>query len=120
MKSNSATDGDSPAALAIDGVLKAERESQQAVAACEQAGLKTLELARERARGIIERARVRTVALHGRAAKKVELRATALMEQRMAVAAEVVKQLSDADRFRVALERVAMLLTTEVVSADVA
>jgi len=117
---NSTTDGGSLAALAIDGVLKAERESQEAVAACEQAGLKVLELARERARGIIERARLRSVALHGRAAKKVELRATALMEQRMTVAAEGVKQLSDPGRFRLALERVAVQLTTEVVSTDVA
>jgi hypothetical protein len=117
---NSTTDGGSLAALAIDGVLKAERESQEAVAACEQAGLKVLELARERARGIIERARLRSVALHGRAAKKVELRATALMEQRMTVAAEAVKQLSDPGRFRLALERVAVQLTTEVVSTDVA
>jgi vacuolar-type H+-ATPase subunit H len=123
MKSNSATDGtggDLLAAKAIDGVLEAERDAQEAIAACDRAGSKILEAARERARGIVERAQARSVALHGRAAKKVELCAVALMEQRMKTAAEAVKKLSDPSRFSVALERVAVQLTTDVIAADVA
>ena len=54
MKSNPTADdagGDPLAAQAIDGVLEAERDAQAAVAACEQAGSKELEAARQRARG---------------------------------------------------------------------
>jgi len=112
--------GDPLAAQAIDGVLEAERDAQAAVAACDRAGSEVLEAARQRARGIVERAQARTVALHGRAAKKGELCAAALMEQRMKTAAEAVKQLSDPGRLRLALERVAAQLTTEEVSSDVA
>jgi len=123
MKSNAVADGaggDPLAAQAIDGVLEAERDAQATVAACERAGSKVLEAARQRARGIFERAQARSVALHGRAAKKLELCAAALMEQRMKTAAEAVKQLSDPGRLRLALERVAAQLTTEAVSSDVA
>jgi len=123
MKSNPTardTGVDPLAARAIDGVLKAERDAQAAVAACERAGSEVLEAARERARGIFERAHARTVTLHGRAAKKLELCAAALMEQRMRTAAEAVKQLSDPGRLGVALERVAAQLTTEAASPDVA
>jgi regulator of protease activity HflC (stomatin/prohibitin superfamily) len=111
---------DPTAAQAIDRVLEAEREAQAAVAACEQEGTKVLEAAREQARGIIERAQARTVALHGRAAKKLELCAAAFMEERMKTAAEAVKQLSDPGRLGVALERVVTQLTTETASRDVA
>jgi hypothetical protein len=123
MKSNPTGEdagGDRLAAQAIDGVLEAERDAQAAVAACELAGSKVLEAARQRARGISERAQERTVALHGRAAKKLELCAAALMEQRMKTAAEAVKQLSDPGRLDVALERVAAQLTTDAASPDVA
>jgi vacuolar-type H+-ATPase subunit H len=123
MKSNPTGEdagGDRLAAQAIDGVLEAERDAQAAVAACELAGSKVLEAARQRARGIFERAQARSVALHGRAAKKLELCAAALMEQRMKTAAEAVKQLSDPGRLDVALERVAAQLTTEAASPDVA
>jgi hypothetical protein len=112
--------GSPPSAQAFDRVLEAERDAQAAVAACERAGSTVLEAARERARGILERAQARTVALHGRAAKKLELCAAALMEQRMKTAAEAVKQLSDPSRLAVALERVAAQLTTEGASRDVA
>ena len=108
MKSNPAADSAGPlAAQAIDGVLEAERDAQAAVAACERAGSKVLEAARQRAGGIFERAQARAVALHGRAAKKLELCASDIMEQRMKAAAETVKQLSDPGRLGVALERVA-------------
>jgi len=107
-------------ANAIEGVLDAERDAQAAVAACERAGLEALEAARQRARGIIERGQARTVALHGRAAKKLELCAAALMDQRMKSAGEAVKQLADPGRFGVALGRVAAQLTAEAVSSDVA
>src|SRR5580704_16382256 len=123
MKSNPTVEdaGSDPlAAQAIEGVLEAERDAQAAVAACDRAGSKVLEAARQRARGIFERAQARSVALHGRAAKKLELCAAALMEQRMKAAAEAVKQLSDPGRLRVALERVATQLTTEAASPDVA
>jgi len=107
-------------ANAIEGVLDAERDAQAAVAACERAGLEALEAARQRARGIIERGQARTVALHGRAAKKLELCAAALMDQRMKSAGEAVKQLADPGRVGVALGRVAAQLTAEAVSSDVA
>jgi hypothetical protein len=103
---------------AIESVLGAEREAQAAVAACERAGLAILEAARQRARGIVERGQLRTVALHGRAAKRLELCAAALMEQRMKSAGEAVKQLADPGRFSVALGRVAAQLTTEAISPD--
>jgi hypothetical protein len=122
MKSNlTAEDAsrDSAAAQAIDRVLEAEREAQAAVAACERAGSEVLEAARHRARSILERAQARTVALHGRAAKKLELCAAGLMEERMKTAAEAVKQLSDPGRLGVALERVAAQLTTETAASDV-
>jgi hypothetical protein len=123
MKSNRAArdaGGDALAAQAIDQVLEGERAAQEAVAACERAGSEVLEAARHRARGIFDRAQARTVALHGRAAKKLEQCAASLMEQRMKVAAESVKQLSDSERFAVALERVAAKLSSEVASSDVA
>ena len=123
MKSNPAADragGDPLVAQAIDDVLEAERDAQAAVAACERAGAKVLEAARQRARGIFERAQTRSVTLHRRAAKKLELCASDIMEQRMKTAAEAVKQLSDPDRLGLALERVAAQLTTEAVSSDVA
>lgn len=112
--------GDAQAAQAIDGVLEAEREAQAAVAACEGAGSKVLEDARQRARGIFERAQARTVALHGRAAKKLELCVADLTARRMKAAAESVELLSDPGRLGVALERVAAQLTTEAASPDVA
>jgi vacuolar-type H+-ATPase subunit H len=111
---------DPAAAQAIDRVLEAEREAQAAVAACERDGSKVLEAARQQARGIFERAQARTVALHGRAAKKVERCAAQFMEERMKVAAQAVKQLSDPGRLGVALERVATQLTTEAAARDVA
>jgi vacuolar-type H+-ATPase subunit H len=112
--------GDPQAGQAIERVLEAERAAQAAVAECERAGSVVLEAARQRARGIVERAQARTVALHGRAAKKVERCAAAIMEQRMKTAAEEVKQLSDPDWLRLALERVAAQLTTETAAPDVA
>jgi hypothetical protein len=112
--------GDLLAAQAIDGVLEAERDAQAAVAACERAGSKVLEAARQRARGILERAQSRTVALHGRAARELELCAAAVMQQRMKTATEAVNQLSDPGRLKLALERVTAQLTTETASPDVA
>jgi vacuolar-type H+-ATPase subunit H len=123
MKSNATAEsaGREPlAAQAIESVLEAERQAQAAVAACERAGSKVLEAARERARSILECALARAVALHGRAAKKLELCAAALMEQRMKIAAETVKELSDPGLLGPALERVAAQLTTEAASPDVA
>jgi hypothetical protein len=123
MKSNPIAEesgSDPPAAQAIDRVLEAERDAQAAVAACERAGSMVLEASRQRARSIFERAHARTVALHGQGAKTLELCAAALMEQRMKAAAEAVKQLSDPGQFGVALERVAVQLTTEAASPDVA
>ena len=123
MKSNPIAEesgSDPPAAQAIDRVLEAERDAQAAVAACERAGSMVLEASRQRARSIFERAQARTVALHGRAAKTLERCAATLMEQRMKTAAEAVKQLSDPGQFGVALERVAVQLTTEAASPDVA
>ena len=122
MKSNPIVEeagGDPLAAQSIDRVLEAEREAQAAVGACERAGSEILEAARHRARSILERAQARTVALHGRAAKKLELCAAGLMEERMKAAAEAVKQLSDPGRLGVALERVAAQLTTETAAPDV-
>jgi hypothetical protein len=121
MKSNGTagdSGGDALAAEAIDRVLESEQAAQTAVAACERAGSLALEAARQQARGILERARARAVALHGREAKKLELCAASLMEQRMRAAVESVRQLSDAGRFAAALERVAAELTTEAASPD--
>jgi hypothetical protein len=112
--------GDPQAAQAIERVLDAERDAQAAVAECERASAVVLEAARQRARGIIERAQGRSVALHGRAAKKVERCAAAFMEQRMKSAAEEVQQLSNPELLRLALERVAAQLTTEAAAPDVA
>jgi hypothetical protein len=123
MKTNPSAEeagGERFAAQAIEGVLEAERDAQAAVAVCEAEGSKELDAARQRARGIVERAQGRSVALHGRAAKELEVRAAALMEQRMKAADEAVRQLSDPGRLKLALERVAAELTTEAVSPDVA
>lgn len=99
------------AAQAIDRVLEAEHDAQTAVAACERAGSQVLEAARGRARAILDHAQARAVALHARAATKLELCAADAMEQRLKIAAEVLKQLSDPDRLQLALERVALGLT---------
>lgn len=122
MKSNPTAEarGDALAAQAIDGVLEAERDARAAVAACEQAGSKVLEAARQQARSIAERAQARAVALHGRAAKNLEQCAEALMQQGVKSAADAVRQLSDPARLDIALERVAAQLTTALVSSDVA
>jgi hypothetical protein len=77
-----------------------------------------LEAARQRARGIIERAQARTVSLQGRAAQNLEQCAVQLMAQRMKVSAEAVKQLQDPQRLRLALERVATRLTSDAGCAD--
>jgi hypothetical protein len=106
------------AAQAIERVLEAERAAQAAVAACEGAGSTLLEAARQQARGIIERAQARSVALHGGAAKKLERCAATLMEQHMKSAAEAVKQLSEPARLSAALEQVAAQLTTEAAAPD--
>jgi vacuolar-type H+-ATPase subunit H len=121
MKSNPSAEpvGEPLAAQAIERVLEAERDAQAAVAECEQTGSRVLDAARQRARSIFDRAQARTVALHGRATKKLELCVTALTEQRVKTAAEGVKQLSDPGRFGIALERVAAQLTTETASSDV-
>jgi vacuolar-type H+-ATPase subunit H len=104
----------------IECVLEAERDAQAVVAACEGAGSKLLEAAREQARGITEHAHARAVGLHARAARKLELGAAALMEQRMKCAAEAVKHLSEPGRLGLALQAVAAQLTTEAASSDVA
>ena len=119
-KSTAEVGGDAVAAQAIDRVLGAEREAQAAVAACERAGSALLEAARERARSILARAQARAVRLHGRSAKKLDLCAAALMEQRMKAASDTVKQLSDPNRLGVALDRLAAQLTTETAISDVA
>jgi vacuolar-type H+-ATPase subunit H len=111
---------DAVAGQAMERVLASELEAQAAVAECEAAGAQVLEAARQQARGIIERAQARAVALHGGAAKKLEQCAAQLMEQRMKASAETVKQLSDPQRMRRVLEQVAIRLTTEAGPADVA
>ena len=111
---------DAVAGQAMERVLAFERDARSAVAECEAAAAKVLETARQQARGIIERAQARTVALHGRAARTLEQCGAQLMEQRMKACAETVKQLSDPRRLRQALERVARRLTTDAGSADVA
>jgi len=108
------------AARAIDRVLKAERDAQAAVLACEQASAGVLEVARQEARHIFERAQAQTVALHGRAAKALEVCATGIMERRMKSAAETVKKLSDPALLNEAVERLAARLTTEAASHDAA
>jgi hypothetical protein len=113
-------DTDPAAGQAINRVLEAERDAQTAVSASERAGAAALEAARQQARVIVEHAQTRIVALHGRAAKKLERCGAALMERRMQDAAEAVKQLSDPDRLGLALARVAVQLTTEAGAHDVA
>jgi hypothetical protein len=119
-RSPEGADSNTLAAQAIDRVLLAERDAQAAVAACEREGSGVLEAARQTARGIAERAQARAVALHGRAAKNLELCAATLMEQRVKSAAEAVRQLSEPGRLDAALERVAARLTTEAAASDVA
>jgi hypothetical protein len=109
---------DALAARAIERVLEAERDAQAALKACEQACAELLESAREHARNISERARARSVALHGRAAKKLERCASELMEERMKTAAETVRQLADPDRLSAAIEQLTARLTTEAASPD--
>jgi vacuolar-type H+-ATPase subunit H len=110
---------DAFAGEAMERVLAFELEARAAVAQCEAAGAKVLEAARQQARGIIEHAQARTVALHGRAAKKLEQCAAQLLDERMKASAEAVKQLSDPQRMRRVLERVAVRLTTDAGRADV-
>jgi len=108
------------AAGAIDRVLQAERDARAAVLACEQASSGVLEIARQQARQIFERAQAQTVALHGRAAKALEVCAIGIMERRMKTAAETVKKLSDPALLNEAVERLAARLTTEAASRDAA
>jgi len=118
MKSNGPTaeDIDSPVDLtvaqAMDRVLQAERDAQAAVAECERTCAEILEQARHQGRAILERAQARIIALHTRAAKRLELRAAELTEQRMKCAAVAAGQLSDPGRRAAALERLAARLTT--------
>ena len=118
MKSNAPMAGDtapSPAAgvaRAMDRVLQAERAAQAAVAECERICADILERARQQGRATLERAQMRIVALHARAAKGLDLRAAALTEERRKAAAVAVAELSDSNRRSAALERLAARLTT--------
>lgn len=123
MKSNSTADvaaSDALTAQAIDLVLQTERDARAAVAACERTGAKLLDVARHQAREICDRAQARTVALHGRAAKTLELRADAVMQQRMQAAAETVKKLGDPGLLSDAIERLTARLTIEAAPPDAA
>ena len=109
---------DALAAHAIERVLEAERDAQAALKACERACADLLETARQHARTISERAQARSVALHGRAAKRLERCAADLMEERMKSAAEAVRQLADPGRLSAAIEQLTARLTTESASPD--
>ncbi len=100
-------------------MLEAERDAETAVAACERSGSEVLEAARRRARAILERAQARAVKLHVQGAKKLEVCAAQLMEQRLRSAADIVKQLSNPDRLAMALDRLAAQLTTDTAAPDV-
>jgi len=97
---------------AMDRVLRAERDAQAAVAECERTCAEILEQARHQGRAILERAQARVIALHTRAAKRLELRAAELTQRRMKSAAAAAGQLADPGRRAAALERLAARLTT--------
>jgi vacuolar-type H+-ATPase subunit H len=104
---------DAGAAQAIDRVLQAERDAQAAVAACERSGTELVGAARERAQRILERATARSVQLHARATKHLEVCASAVHQERMKLAAETAQRLADADRRNAAIDRLTLRLTTD-------
>lgn len=101
------------AAQAFDRVLEAERAGQAAIADCERQMAQYLEHVRQRRRAILERAQTRIVTLHARAAKALELKSAAILEQRKTSAADAVERLSDPGRRAQALERLAARLTRD-------
>ncbi len=111
---------DDATARAMNQVLEAERDAQAAVAQCERACAELLEQARHQRRSILDRAQMRIVALHARAAKRLEREAAELIEQRRKAAAALAGQLSDPGRRGAALDRLAARLTTIAVPETIA
>ena len=102
------------AAQAFDRTLEAERAGQAAIADCERQMAEYLEHARQQRRTILERAQTRIVTLHARAAKFLELKSIAILEQRKLSAADAVERLSDPTRRAQALGRLAARLTSDM------
>jgi vacuolar-type H+-ATPase subunit H len=111
-------DDNTLAARAIDHVLQAESAAREVVTACERACSSMLENARQQARTIGERAAARSSDLHRRAAKKLQLCAAAVMNERSKSAEAVVRQLSDPTRLNAAIERLSVRLTTDAAPRD--
>ena len=98
-------------ARAIDRVLESEQAAKATLVECERQCAELLDRAREQHRAIAERARMRIVALHARAAKALEERTAAILERGKPSVANTVAQLSDPTRRRAALERLVIRLT---------
>ena len=103
--------GDDAIARAMNSVLESESAARAAVAECERSCAEVLEQARQQRRSILDRAQSRIVALHARAARRLEIQAADLTEQRRKAAALMAEQLSDPARRRTAIERLAARLT---------
>lgn len=100
------------AATAMDRVLQAEQDALAAVAECERLSAAELEAARQERRTILERAQVRIVALHARAAENLERRAAEILERHLRSATAEAEQLADPELRHAALERLVARLTT--------
>jgi len=112
--SDSRTEPDSLAASAMNRVLDSERQAQVTIAECERSCSEQLERARQQRRAILERAQARIVALHTRAAQRLEQRTAEVMEESRRSAAGAGTGLEAPGRRDEALERlVSQLIGTE-------
>jgi hypothetical protein len=105
---------DSLAASAMNRVLESERQAQVTIAECENLCSEQLERARQQRRAILERAQARIVALHTRAANKLEQRTSEAMEKARISAAGADAGLEAPGRRDEALER----LVSQLIGTD--
>jgi hypothetical protein len=103
---------DALAAHAMNRVLESEREAQAAIAEQERHCSEQLEQARQKRRALLEHAQARIVALHTRAAKALQQRATAIAEQAARSEQNSAPEPGSAERWDGAIRRLLERLTT--------
>lgn len=98
---------------AIACVLQAERDARIAVQACEQQSENEIQLARERARVIAERAAARVARVHHTVEARLDAELARIDAQRSALAAEGHDAPADPARLAAAVQALAQELTRD-------
>jgi hypothetical protein len=98
---------------AIACVLQAERDARIAVLACERQSESELQVARERARVIAERAAVRVARVHRAVEARLEAALARIDTQRSELAADANDAPADPARLAAAVQQLALELTRD-------